>query len=173
MFDILFLADFTVIKPEPGLIFWTFLVFVIFWLLIGKFGFKPITAALKEREDDIQSALDEAKMARQEMSNLKAENDKLLAKAQEERAAIIKEAKDSKTAIIAEAKEKASSEAKRIVDTARVEIENQRKAAMTELKNQLGNMALDIAEQVIRKELKGNKEQETFVNTLVDDMKLN
>lgn len=173
MFDILFLADFTVIKPEPGLIFWTVVVFIIFWLLIGKFAFKPITNALREREDDIQTALDEAKMARQEMSNLKAENDKLLAKAQEERSAIIKEAKDSKAAIIAEAKDKAASEAKRIVETARVEIENQRKAAMIELKNELGNMALDIAERVIRKELKGNKEQETFVNSLVDDMKLN
>ena len=173
MFDILFLADFSVIKPEPGLIVWTTIIFVLFWVLIGKFGFKPISNALKEREDDIQSALDEAKKAREEMSNLKAENDKLLAQAQEERAAIIKEAKDSKTAIISEAKDKASEEAKRIVETAKVEIENQRKAAMVELKNQLGNIALDIAEQVIKKELKGDKEQEAFANSLVDDMKLN
>ena len=89
------------------------------------------------------------------MSNLKAENDKLLAKAQEERSMIIKEAKDSKAAIISEAKDKASAEARRIVETAKVEIENQRKAAMVELKNQLGTIALDIAEQVIKKELKG------------------
>ena len=37
MFSSIFLADFSVIKPEPGLIFWTFLVFVIYWLLIGLF----------------------------------------------------------------------------------------------------------------------------------------
>ena len=161
MFDILFLADFSVIKPEPGLIVWTTIIFVLFWVLIGKFGFKPISNALKEREDDIQSALDEAKKAREEMSNLKAENDKLLAKAQEERSMIIKEAKDSKAAIISEAKDKASAEARRIVETAKVEIENQ-----------LGTIALDIAEQVIKKELKGDKAQEAFANSLVDDMKL-
>ena len=172
MFDMILLADFSVIRPEPGLVLWTILIFVLFWVLVGRFGFKRIADALKEREEDIQSALDEAKKAREEMSNLKSENDKLLAKAQEERAAIIKEAKDSKASIIAEAKEKASEEAKRIVETAKVEIENQRKAAITELKNQLGSMAIDIAEQVIKKELKGNKEQEEFASSLVDDMKL-
>ena len=173
MFSSIFLADFSVIKPEPGLILWTTIIFILFWSLIGKFGFKPIANALKERENDIQDALDEAKKAREEMSNLKAENDKLMAKAQEERALILKEAKESKNAIIAEAREKAGEEAKRIVETAKVDIENQRKAAITDLKNQLGSMAIEIAEQVIRKELKNNKEQETFVNTLVDDMKLN
>ena len=34
-------------------------------------------------------------------------------------------------------------------------------------------MALDIAEKVIRKELKGQPEQEAFVQGLVDDIKLN
>ena len=51
--------------------------------------------------------------------------------------------------------------------------ENQRKAAITEVKNELGNMALTIAEKVIRKELKGNAEQESFVNTLVKEIHLN
>ena len=73
----LFLADFSVIKPEPGLLFWTTVIFLIFWFLMSKFAFKPIGEALKQRESDIQTALDEAKKAREEMSNLQAENEKL------------------------------------------------------------------------------------------------
>ena len=53
------------------------------------------------------------------------------------------------------------------------EIEAQKKAALTEVKNQVGQMALGIAEKVIRKELKGDADQVSFVNKLVDEIKLN
>lgn len=167
------LADFSVIKPDPGLIFWTSVIFLLFWFIVGKFGFRPIANALKKREDDIQSALDQAKSAKEEMANMKAENEALLAKAREERAVMLKEAKDTKNEIIAEAKNKAKEEAQKIANTAMVEIENQKKAAMVEVKNKVGVMALDIAEKVLKKELKGNSEHESFVNTLVDEIKLN
>jgi F-type H+-transporting ATPase subunit b len=48
-----------------------------------------------------------------------------------------------------------------------------KKIAITEVKNELGAMAISIAEKVIKKELKGNAEQEAFVNTLVKDINLN
>jgi F-type H+-transporting ATPase subunit b len=48
-----------------------------------------------------------------------------------------------------------------------------RKAAIIEVKNSVGNLALEIAEKVIRKELKGDKEQSAFVDKIVDDFKLN
>lgn len=173
MLDLIFLADFTVIRPEPGLIFWATVVFALFWFLMSRFAFKPIAAALKQREGDIQSALDEAKKARAEVSNLKAENDALMAKAQEERSQILKEAKEAKDSIIAEAKEKAKEEARKIVTDAKEIIENQRMAAVVDLKNQVGNFAIEIAEKLINRELKGQKEHEDFVKQLVDDMKLN
>ncbi|MBK8776139.1 MAG: hypothetical protein IPO25_01505 [Saprospiraceae bacterium] len=63
----IYLADFSPIKPEFGLFFWTVLFFVLFWLLIGKYAFKPITESLKQRENDIQDAIDSAKKAREEV----------------------------------------------------------------------------------------------------------
>lgn len=173
MTDLLFLADFSVIRPEPGLFVWTVLIFAIFWWLMSKFAFKPIQEALKQRDEDIQSSLDEAKRAREEMANLVSENQQLLAQASEERAKILKEAKAAKDAIITEAKEKAKEEAKKIVVNAKSEIENLRMAAIIDLKNQLGNNAIEIAEKILRKELKGNVEQESFVQTLVDEIQLN
>ena len=173
MAEVLFLADFSVIKPDPGLILWTSLIFLIVWGLLAKFAFKPIQEALKKREYDIQNALDEAKKARLEIANMQAENEMLLAQAREERAQILKEAKDHKDQIVNEAKNKAKEEAQKIVAAARLDIENQRMAVVTDLKNKLGVMALEIAEQVIRKELQGNAEQEKFVNKLVDEVELN
>lgn len=173
MAETLFLADFSVIKPDPGLIVWTTVIFALVWGILGKFAFRPIQEALKKRDFDIQNALDEAKKARQEISNMQSENERLLAEAREERAKILQEAKVHKDSIIAEAKDKAKDEAKKIVMAAKRDIENQRMAVVTDLKNQLGVMALEVAEQVIRKELKGDAAQEKFVNKLVDDMELN
>ena len=167
------LADFNVIKPDFGLIFWTTIIFGLFWWLIGKFAFKPIAQALRERENEIQGALDEAKKTREEMAQMRADNDQLLAEAREEKTKILNEAKKMKNEIIAEARNKAKEEAVKIVSNAKIEIENQKKAALVEVKNQVGNMALNIAEQVIRKELQGNKDHQTFVGKLVDEIKLN
>ena len=169
----LFLADFNVLKPEPGLLIWTTIIFFIFWFLMSRFAFKPIGAALKQREDDIQSALDEAKKARLEMSNLQAENEKLLAQAREERSAILKEAKDAKDEIISEAKERANAEYKRKVESALHDIENQKQAAMIALKNQAGQMAVEIAEKILRRELANKSEQEAYAKSLADSIKLN
>ena len=169
----LFLADFSVIKPDFGLLFWTSIFFILFWTLIGKFAFKPIVESLKKRTSDIQDALDEAKKAKEEMQALNSKNEALIKEGQAQRATIIKEAKAAKDAIINEAKAKAKEEANRIVSTAKAEIEAQKKAALTEVKNQVGQMALDIAEKVIRKELQGDAEQVSFVNKLVDEIKFN
>jgi len=166
-------ADFSVIRPDPGLVFWTTLIFLIVWFVLGRFAFRPIQKALKKREQDIQESLDEAKRTREDMANLKAENEQLLKLAQEERAKILREAKEAKETIINEAKTRAKDEARKIVASAKEEIEHQKMAAITEVKNQVGNMAIDIAERLLQKELKGNAEQEKFVNKLVDEIKLN
>lgn len=168
-----FLISFTPFQPTPGLAIWSLFIFLLFWFIMSKVAFRPIAEALAKRENDIQDAIDQAKRTREEMANMKSENEKLLAQAREERTKILQEAKEIKSQMISEAKEKAKEEATKIVNNAMTDIENQRKAAITEVKNELGNMALTIAEKVIRKELKGNAEQESFVNSLVKEIHLN
>jgi F-type H+-transporting ATPase subunit b len=173
MTELLLLADLSPIKPDIGLILWTSLVFLFVWFTLGRLAFRPIQKALKQREDDIQGSLDEAKRVREEMTHLKAKNEELLAEAREERAMILKEAKAVKDNIINEAKDKAKDEARKIVTSAKEQIEHQKMAALTEVKNKVGLMAIEIAEKVLRKELSTNKDQETYVEELVDEFKLN
>lgn len=171
--DIIILAtDFSPLKPDIGQIFWSIIFFVAFWWLIGKYSFKPIAEALKKRQGDIQLSLDEAKNARIEMSNLKAENEDLLAQAKEERAAILKEAKEVKNGIIAEAKVKAKEDAKEIVASAKNEIEILKMAAITDVKNKAGMMAIEIAEKLVKKELASSNDHTTFVAKLVDEFQI-
>lgn len=170
---IIFLADFSVMKPEPGLLIWTVLIFALFWFMMARFAFKPIQAALKQRDTDIQNSLDEAKRAKEEVAHLKNENEKILRQAQEERMKILKEANEVKESIISEAKEEAKAVAQKMIANASQEIEHRRLAAVTDVKNQIGTMAINIAEKVMRKELQNNAEQERLVNSLVDEMQMN
>ena len=169
----IFLADFSVIKPDFGLLFWTTIMFGLFWFTIGRFAFRPIAEALKKREDDIQGSLDEAKKAREEMANLKAENEALLAEARIERAKILKEAKEAAANFEKDEREKTKEKIKKMMEEAKQQIENQRMAAVIDVKNQIGLMAIEISEKVLKKELKGDKDQENFVNTLVDELNIN
>lgn len=167
------LVSFSPFQPTPGLVLWSTIIFLLFWFMMSKFAFGPIARAIQKRENEIQDSLDAAKIAKQEMINLQAENDKLLIQAKEERNLLLQEAKEAKQNIIAEAKAEAQEEATKLMNSAKNEIEVQKKTAIKEVKGEVGAMAIGIAEKILKKELKGNKEQEDFVSTLVKDMNLN
>jgi F-type H+-transporting ATPase subunit b len=163
----------SLISVEPGLIFWTTLIFLGLYALLTKAAWKPLQKALKDREVSIDDALQQAQKARSEMAALNAENEKLLAVAREERSRILQEAKVMSDNIVKDAKDKAKAEADKIANTARREIEMQKNAALAEIKGTVGALALEIAEQVIRKELSNDAAQQSFANKLVADIKLN
>ena len=80
------------LSPELGLIFWQLVIFLLVLFLLGKFAWKPILLALKEREDSIEGALRMADQAKIEMQQLKAGNEKLLTDARLERDRMMQEA---------------------------------------------------------------------------------
>jgi F-type H+-transporting ATPase subunit b len=161
------------LAPGSGLILWTLLAFVIFFLLLKKFAWKPIISSLKERENGIANALDTAEKVKAEMAQLKSENEALLAKAREERAQMLKEARETKDRIISEAKEQAKQEAAKIMADAQATIQSQKMAALTDVKNQVGSLVIEVAEKVLRKELSNKAEQEKHILDLAAEVKLN
>ncbi len=171
--DAMFLSGFTVIRPEPGLLFWTIVIFVTFWLTVGRGIIRMIANMMKEREEGIQRSLDEAKRVREEMQQLQAQNEDLLAQAQEERTQILAQAKAAKDSIISEAREQAKEEARRIISTAKEQIENMKTGAIIDLKNQVGAIALEVAAKVLEKDLASDAEQVELVEKLVSEMELN
>jgi F-type H+-transporting ATPase subunit b len=161
------------ITPDLGLVFWTTIVFILFWSLVGKFALKPITKAIKDREQFINDALSSADKAKQEMQQLQSDNEAAIKQAREEGARILKEAKDVKESIIADAHNRAKDEAAKIVADAKVEIDAQKKAALAEVKKEVSNISIEIAQKVLGRELDSNKDQQTYINSLVDKMNKN
>ena len=161
------------LTPEFGLILWTLLAFIIVLFILKKFAWKPILSSLKERETTISDSLATAERVKAEMAQLKSENEALLAKAREERAQLLKEARDTKDRIISEAKEQAKIEANKIVIDAQAAIQQQKMAALTDVKNQVGTLVIEVAEKVLRRELRNKSEQESYIKQLAEEVKLN
>ena len=85
------------VSPGIGLIFWMLLSFSILLVILKKFAWKPVLNMLAKREEKITKALSEADEVRSQMNQLKADNERLLAQAKEERDAILKSAKKCMT----------------------------------------------------------------------------
>ena len=161
------------LKPDLGLMLWNLIGFFILLFILGKFAWKPILKSLKLRESSIAESLATAEKVKAEMAQLKSENEALLAKAREERAQLLKEARDTKDKIINEAKEQAKTEANKIIAEAQSAIQQQKMAALTDVKNQVGNLVIDVAEKVLRRELGNKSEQENYIKQLANEVKLN
>lgn len=161
------------VKPAFGLVFWMVISFSIILFLLKKFAWPVILTALDERERSISEALNSAQKAKEEMASLKADNEKLLQEARNQRDLLLKEARDAKDAIINDAKVKATEEADRLRKIAREDIQNEKNAAINEMKNQVASLSIQIAEKVIRQQLSTDEKQTALVANLLKDVKMN
>tara|TARA_B000000565_G_scaffold228435_1_gene185621 strand:+ start:46 stop:540 length:495 start_codon:yes stop_codon:yes gene_type:complete len=161
------------VTPGFGLIFWTSVVFIILLVLLKRMAWTPILNNVDARNKSIEEALEAAKNARDEMSNLKADNDRIIKEARAERDEMLKEARELKANIISEAKNAAKDEADKMIASAKVVIENEKAGAISELKNTVGSLSVDIAEKVLRAELKDIDKQNAFIADMLKDIKLN
>ena len=161
------------VKPEIGTIFWMTIVFLTLVFILGKFAWGPIMKSLKEREDSISDALKSAEKAKEEMSRLNADNQKILAQAKSERDLLLKEARDIKDKMIADAKGLASVEAAKMIENAKQAIESEKMAAINQIKAQVAELSIEIAEKILTKELSDKKSYDEVIGKSLENMKLN
>ncbi|CAN5155960.1 F0F1 ATP synthase subunit B [soil metagenome] len=159
------------LTPDLGLLIWTLLAFLIVFFILKKFAWPAIIKGLSDREANIAGSIATAEKVKLEMAQLKNENEAFMVKAREERSVMLKEAKDTKDKIISEAKEQAKEIAAKIVADAQVTINEQKMAAITDMKNQVGKLVIEVSEKILRRELSGKAEQETYIKQLADEAK--
>ena len=158
------------ITPDLGLLFWMTLAFGIVFFILAKFAFPVINGMLKQRDEEINTALEKAERTHQEMEKLQADNELLLAQAREERDKIIDEARQIHDKYIESAKIKANEEKERIIESAREMIEHDKMAAATEIKSQIAGFSIKVAEKILQKQLDSDEEQLAYIDKLLDDI---
>jgi F-type H+-transporting ATPase subunit b len=163
----------SLITPELGLIVWQTVVFLLLLFVLGKFAWKPILKALKDRENSIAQALAAAEKAKAEMAKISNENEKLLQQARIEKDEMLKKAQQTARQLVDEAKENATKEANRILEEARQLINSEKKAAMAEMKKEIAKLSLEVAERILRKELANDETQKILAEKLINEIKPN
>jgi F-type H+-transporting ATPase subunit b len=161
------------ITPGLGLIFWSALGFLIVLFILTKYAWKPILAALDEREKSIEDALKSAEIARNEMLNLKAENEKIILEAKMERDKMLLEASETAKQMIENAKAMAQKEGAIMLENAKAAIQTEKHAALEEVKVQVGVLSLAVAEKLLKRNFASDAAQQQLVEEFVKDIKLN
>lgn len=161
------------ISPSTGLLFWQFFGFLGLFFILVKFAWKPILASLDERESSIEDALKAAESARNEMANLKSENEKLLAEARLERDNILKKANDASVLMIEDAKAASIKAGAILIENAKAVIETEKKAALAEVKNQVAVLTLEVTEKLLRKTLSEDKAQKDLIDQFIKETHIN
>jgi F-type H+-transporting ATPase subunit b len=161
------------VLPNFGLFFWATILFLMIFLILRKFAWSTILKAISDREASIEASLQAAEQARDEMSRLQSDNQKLLEEARRERDAMLKEARELREKMIGEARETAAAEGSRQIESARKQIQSEKMAAITELKNEVGRLSIEVAEKILRKKMEDGTEQEATVTRLINEMHFN
>ncbi|MFO7924621.1 MAG: F0F1 ATP synthase subunit B [Bacteroidales bacterium] len=161
------------ITPDFGLFFWMLVTFMLVFMLLKKFAWKPIIQALREREENIKEGIENAEEAKNELANVKVRSDQIISDAIVERDKLIRQGRELKDKITAEARDEAGEEAKKIVEAARKLIEEEKTAALNQIKAQIASLSVDIAEKILRQKLEDDTIQQELMTSLLDEFKLN
>ena len=147
--------------------------FLVVFLLLAKFGFPVITGMVEERKNFIDESLRKAHEAQERLANIEKEGESILQEAREKQAQILKEAAETRDAIVEKAQDKARAEGARLLEDARVAIEQEKKAAIADIRAQVATLSVEIAEKVLRQNLKDDKSQMDLIDRMLDDVSAN
>ena len=139
--------------------------------MIAKWSTHPHDATYSKTS--IVDALNQAKLAKKEMEDLKSDNERILREAKIERDGILKEAREIKERIVAEAKDIAKSEGEKMIEAAKQTITSEKNAAMADIKSQIGTLSVNIAESILKQKLDNSEAQNELVQNYLNKSNLN
>ena len=139
------------VQPDPGLYIWTIATFLILLWLLAKFAWRPLLAALEQRQETIRKSLDDAQQAKQDLERLNAESRKILAEARVQAESILSQTRTDASRLRDELKQKAQSEAAGVIKNAERQIEMETQRALQQIRNEAVDLSVAIASKVLER----------------------
>lgn len=156
--------------PSFGLVFWMFVSFAVLFFILWKFAWPVILTTVDKRADLIDKGVEYAQNAKEQLEAANANAEQIVDAAYKKEAEIIRQADTLRNQIIDKARDEAKAEAHKEVVAAQQAIDQERKQAQKNIRNQIGQVALDIAEKVMKNNLSDDKAQAALVNNLLDEI---
>jgi len=158
--------DNPLVQPDPGLFIWTILTFVVLLVLLGKFAWKPLLAALDRRHEMIKDSLDDARKAQQELERLQQESKQIISGARVEAQSILAKTRSEAEKLKGEMRQKAKEEADSIVRNAEKRIQVETEKAILEIRGEVVELSLLVASKLMEKNLSKEDNQSLIEESL-------
>ncbi|HIE64785.1 MAG: F0F1 ATP synthase subunit B [Nitrospira sp.] len=140
-------------EPDPGLMIWTVVSFLLLLALLKQFAYKPILDLMEGREKSIKNAIDDSERGRAEAESLLFEYKKQLEEGRGEVQKMIEEGRAAGEILRKEILSKASEESKDLVKKAQEEIEREKQKALIELQAQVAELSIQVASKMVQNNL--------------------
>lgn len=156
-----------------GVNFWTALFtlinFIITFLVLKKFLFKPVKKMIDDRQQEIDSMYADAASAKEQAQSLQDSYSAQMADASNQAAEIIREAGKTAQVRSDEIIGAAKADADAIRSKAQRDIALEKKKAMNDMKDDISGIAVSIAEKVARKEI-SEQDQQDLIASFIDNL---
>ena len=141
------------LSPSAGLMFWTLLIFIVLMVILSKYAFGPITAAVEAREKALEDAILAAKRDREEAMKLLEAQRQQIEGARNDAQRLIAEGRAAGEKLRAEMMEETRMQQQDLIERARRDIGAEKTRAIRELRAEAVELAIRGAERVIDKNL--------------------
>jgi F-type H+-transporting ATPase subunit b len=144
--------------------------FAILMFIVVKFVVPMFEKTFAERAEAIEGGIAKAEQAQAEASAALEEYKQQLTDARAEANRIREEARAEGAQILAELKEKAAAESARITAQAHVQIESERQAAVASLRSEVGTLATTLAGRIVGETLEDDARAARVVDRFLADL---
>jgi F-type H+-transporting ATPase subunit b len=140
--------------------------FIVLFVLLRLFLYKPVMKMLDERTKRTKDAMDLAEATKKEFEQAKGEVQREIEKGRQEAQAIIAQSMQVGERLKEESRQEATKQAQAIVDRTRSELEAERDKIVGDLRREFVDISIAAAEKVIKETLDKEKHRKLIEETL-------
>ncbi len=141
------------LSPNIGVMFWTLVIFVMLLVVLSRYAFKPLFAAVEAREKALEDAIEGARRDREESAALLAQQRAQLETARTEAQGIIADSRSTAERMRADLLSQTKQQQAEMIEQARRAIEGEKLNAIADLRREAVDLAIAGASRVIEKNL--------------------
>jgi len=157
------------VMPQFGLIFWTFVTFVLLAFILRRFAWKPLLGAIEARERSIEESLDQARIEREDAEKLLEEHKALVAQARRERAEAMAEGQRDAERIKGDIVDEGRKQREKLLEQAEAQIQAEMRQARAELRGIAADLSIKAAGRLLSSQL-DEQSQRRLVEEYLDEL---
>ena len=158
--------DNPLVRVDPGLYIWTIATFVALAWLLRKYAWQPLLAALDERQKTIASAVENARLAREQLEKTQEQAGQLLAQARADAESLLVQARTDANVFREELRGKAAAEAEAITKNAEKQIQRETAKAVETIRREAIELSVTMASKLIRRQVSAQDQESLLQESL-------